>query len=239
MSKTPKLAAGIAAATLVISGAGIALGTAPATADTTPPSSSCVQTQHVDYNPGISSFWVTHTYDKSVDVSTAAAGTLVTYKIVVGTTSVGNPYVNRINDFPPPGFDKPVKAVVTAYHAGTGEQAVEVTPEPDFGGWMVTSTGWFVNSGYPVTAEFTYRVPASVTEGQQVLSGGIGVGGTVGVGSNQPGMGVCFTARGANPGEALLGSLDQGGFGSSQNQLSSTGSVTDTIANVIKRLMGS
>ncbi|MFE3002653.1 hypothetical protein ACFXG4_47775 [Nocardia sp. NPDC059246] len=52
-------------------------------------------------------------------------------------------------------------------------------------------------------------------------------------------MSVCFTGRGANPGEALLGSLDQGGFGSSQNQLSSTGSVTDTIANVIKRLMGS
>ncbi|MEV6101346.1 hypothetical protein [Nocardia sp. NPDC051981] len=236
MRKTPKLAAGIAAAALVMSGAGIALGTATAVADTT---SACVQTKHVDYNPGIESFWITHTYDKSIDVTTAAPGTLVTYKLVVGTTSIGNPYVNRITDFPPPGFDKPVKTVVTAYHAGTGEQAVEVTSEPDAGGWKVTSTGWFVNSGYPVTAEFTYKVPSSVTDGQQVLSGGMSAGGTVGSGSDQPSMGVCFTGRGANPGEALLGSLDQGGLGSSQNQLSSTGSVTDTIANVIKRLMGS
>ncbi|WP_433565055.1 hypothetical protein ACQP1O_07030 [Nocardia sp. CA-151230] len=237
MRNTPKFAAGIAAAALVMSGAGVALGTATATADTAP--ASCVQTQHVDYNPGISSFWITHTYDKTVEATTAAAGTLVTYKVVVGTTSIGNPYVNSITDYPPPGFDKPVKAVVTAYHFGQGEQAADVTPEPSNGGWRVSSTGWFVNSGYPVTAEFTYKVPSSVTDGQQILSGGISVGGTVGSGSDQPGMGVCFTARGANPGEALLGSLDQGGLGSSQNQLSSTGSVTDTIANVIKRLMGS
>ncbi|GAB2445307.1 hypothetical protein [Nocardia tengchongensis] len=235
MRNTPKLAAGVAAAALVMSGAGIALGTAPAAAD----SPSCVRTQHVDYNPGISSFWITHTYDKSIDVASAAPGTLVTYKLVVGTTSIGNPYVNRITDFAPPGFGKPVKTVVTAYHAAQGEQAAEVTPEPDAGGWMVTSTGWFVNSGYPVTAEFTYKVPNSVSDGQTVLSGGMSVGGTVGSGSDQPNMGVCFTGRGANPGEALLGSLDQGGLGSSQNQLSSTGSVTDTIANVIKRLMGS
>ncbi|MFE3190760.1 hypothetical protein ACFXHA_17250 [Nocardia sp. NPDC059240] len=237
MRKTSKSAAGIAATALAMSGAGIVLGTAPAVADTGSP--DCVQTQHVDYNPGISSAWITHKYDKTVETTTAAPGTLVTYKIVVGTTSIGNPYVNRITDFPPPGFDKPTKVVVTAYHFGQGEQPAEVTPEPDSGGWQVTGTGWFVNSGNPVTAEFTYLVPSSVTDGQQVLSGGIGVGGTVGVGSNQPSMGVCFTGRGANPGEALLGSLDQGGFGSSQNQLSSTGSVTDTIANVIKRLMGS
>ncbi|WP_458686497.1 hypothetical protein [Nocardia tengchongensis] len=235
MSKTPKLAAGVAAAAVLMSGAGIALGTAPATADTP----SCEQSKHVDYNPGVSSVWITHTYDKSVDVKTAAAGTLVTYSLRVGTTSIGNPYINGIVDFPPPGFEKPVKVVVTAYHVGQGEQPAEVTPEPDNGGWRVNSTGWFVNSGYPVTADFTYRVPASVTDGQTVLSGGMQVHGTVGSGSEQPSMGVCFTGRGANPGEALLGSLDQGGFGSSQNGLSSTGSVSDTIANVIRRLMGS
>ncbi|MGW4534924.1 hypothetical protein ACWEOI_28660 [Nocardia sp. NPDC004340] len=235
MSKTPKLAAGVAAAALVMSGAGIALGTAPATADTP----SCEQSKHVDYNPGISSVWITHTYDKSVDIKTAAAGTLVTYSLRVGTTSIGNPYINGIVDFPPPGFEKPVKVVVTAYHFGQGEQPAEVSPEPDNGGWRVNSTGWFVNSGNPVTAAFTYRVPASITDGQTVLSGGMQVHGTVGSGSEQPSMGVCFTGRGANPGEALLGSLDQGGFGSSQNGLSSTGSVSDTIANVIRRLMGS
>ncbi|MFF0610866.1 hypothetical protein ACFYUD_19605 [Nocardia tengchongensis] len=238
MRKNPQFVAGIAATTLVMSGAGIALGSAAATADTQL-ASSCVQKQHVDYNPGASSVWITHTYDKSIDVTTAAAGTLVTYKVVVGTTSIGNPYVNRITDYPPPGFDKPVKAVVTAYHFGQGEQPAEVTPEPNNGGWSVSSTGWFVNSGNPVTAEFTYKVPASVSDGQQVMSGGISVGGTVGSGSDQPNMSVCFTARGANPGEALLGSLDQGGLGSSQNQLSSTGSVTDTITNVIRRLIGS
>ncbi|QLY28051.1 hypothetical protein [Nocardia huaxiensis] len=235
MIRTPKLAAGIVAATLVLSGADIVLGAATAAADTT----SCTQQQHVDHNPGFSSFWITHTYDKSIDVTTAAAGTLITYKIVVGTTSIGNPYVNSITDYPPPGFGKPVKAVVTAYHFGQGQQSAEVTPGPNNGGWSVTSTGWFVNSGNPVTAEFTYRVPDSVQNGQQIRSGGIGVGGTVGVGSDQPGMGVCFTGRGANPGEALLGSMDQGGLGSSQNQLSSTGSLTDIISGVLKNLIGS
>ncbi|MBL1075332.1 hypothetical protein JK358_13100 [Nocardia sp. 2] len=237
MRHTRKLVAEISAAALVISGAGIALGAATAGAD--PLSPNCVQTQHIDYNPGISSFWITHTYDKSVEATTAAPGTLVTYKVVVGTTSIGNPYVNSITDYPPPGFGKPVKTKVTAYHFAQGQQSEDVTPEPNNGGWSVNSTGWFVNSGNPVTAEFTYRVPDSIRDGQQVLSGGISVGGTVGVGSGQPNMGVCFTGRGANPGEALLGSLDDGGLGSSQNQLSSTGSVTDIITDVIKRLMGS
>ncbi|MCP2290786.1 hypothetical protein [Nocardia amikacinitolerans] len=237
MRKISRLAAGISATALVVSGAGIALGSAAAAA--APAAEPCVQSKHVDYNPGISSFWITHTYDKSVDVRDAAAGTLVTYKLVVGTTSIGNPYVNGIVDFPPVGFGMPLKAEVTAYHLGQGQQTNEVTVEPSGEGWGVNSTGWFVNSGNPVTAEFTYKVPDNIEAGQLVVSRGMQVHGTVGVGSEQHGMTVCFTGRDANPGEVLQGSLEDGGFGSSQNGLSSTGSVTDIITDVIKNLIGS
>ena len=44
----------------------------------------------------------------------------------------------------------------------------------------------------------------------------------------------CFGARIDNPGEAITGSADAGGFGSGTNGLSSTGSVSDQIVQILK-----
>ncbi|MEU1207523.1 hypothetical protein [Nocardia sp. NPDC005825] len=236
MNEFSKLTAELATVALVMSGAGIAVGAGTAAADTAP--AACEQSGH-DTKNDWSTVWITHTYDKYVSASTAAAGTQITYKIVVGTTSIGNPYVNSITDYAPPGFGRPIKSSVTAYHFGRGQQTEDVTAEPNGGGWSVNSTGWFVNSGNPVTANFTYLVPNTVSAGQRVVSGGIGVGGTVGVGTDRPNLTACFTARAANPGEAVLGSLGDSGLGSADNQLSSTGSVTDILTGVLKNLIGS
>ncbi|MEV6068886.1 hypothetical protein AB0L82_20235 [Nocardia sp. NPDC052001] len=232
MLQTSRLAAGIAASTLIVAGAGVALGTGVATADT----ATCSVTSH-DTKKDISTVGITHVYDKTASAEQIGVGTTVTYTIVVGTTSIGNPYVNTITDYPPTGFAAPVKTTITAYHAIGGQKEETVTPEPNAGGWKVTSTGWFVNSGNPVTMKITYNVPASVKQGQMITSGGIGVAGTVGVGANFPNLTACFTARAANPGESVQGSLSNNGLGSSDGQLSSTGSVTDILTGVLKNVI--
>ncbi|MGW6375228.1 hypothetical protein ACWFRB_04065 [Rhodococcus sp. NPDC055112] len=231
-----RIAALAAVATLPTALLGVGVGTANAA------NPDCQQSSHSQKNDW-STVGITHTYDKSVSAAEAAAGTKVTYKIVVGTTSIGNPYVNSIADFPPAGFGTPT-AKVTAYHLPGGQKTENVTPQPNGdGSWRVSSTGWFVNSGNPVTAEFTYTVPAGVQTGASVLSGGAAVGGTVGVGTTKPDLAACFTVREKNPGEAATGSADSAGLGSSGGQLSSTGSASDfaadTLTKIIKNLAGS
>jgi hypothetical protein len=197
----------------------------------------CAQSSH-DTKSDWSTVWVTHTYDKSVGVTEAAAGTNVTYKIVVGTTGIGNPYVNTIRDYPPAGFGRPVSVKVTAYHFAQGQTTEEVTPdETGDGGWRASSTGWFVNSGNPVTAEFTYKIPDNIAGGTKVTSGGIDISGTVGVGARRENLTACFNVRAKNPGEAVLGSMDGAGLGSTEGQMSSTGSVSDVLGDTITRVI--
>ncbi|TJZ77865.1 hypothetical protein FCG67_12430 [Rhodococcus oryzae] len=208
-------------------GAGVASAADPA----------CVQSSH-DTKSDWSTVWVTHTYDKSVSAAEVAAGTNVTYKIVVGTTGIGNPYVNTIRDYAPAGFGAPISVKVTSYHFAQGQVTEAVTPEPNGdGGWRVSSTGWFVNSGNQVTAEFTYKVPDNIAAGTKVTSGGIDVSGTVGVGTTKTGLTSCFNVRAKNPGEAVLGSADGAGLGSSQGQMSSTGSISDVLGDTITRVI--
>lgn len=237
-SNTARRIAALAAITVLPAGL-LAVGTGVANAA----DPACPQSSHATKNDP-STVWITHTYDKSVTATEVAAGTDVTYKIVVGTTSIGNPYVNSIWDYPPAGFGKPVSARVTAYHFLQGQKTEAITPEPTGdGGWSVNSTGWFVNSGNPVTAEFTYRVPDRAAVGAKITSNGAAVGGTVGVGTTQPNLKACFTVREKNAGESTLGSVDGAGLGSTEGQLSSTGSLSDftadTIAKIIKNLGGS
>ncbi|MFC9787369.1 hypothetical protein [Rhodococcus sp. NPDC127528] len=197
----------------------------------------CNQSSHTTKNDA-STVWVTHTYAKSVTVKEAAAGTNVTYKIEVGTTGIGNPYVNTIRDYAPAGFGKPISAKVTSYHFLQGQQTEDVAPVPtDDGGWRVSSTGWFVNSGNSVTAEFTYKVPNGAATGVAITSGGIDVSGTVGVGIRRENLNACFTVRDKNPGEIALGSTDAAGLGSAEGQLSSTGSVSDVLGDTITRVI--
>ncbi|MFC4123727.1 hypothetical protein [Nocardia rhizosphaerae] len=233
MFRTSRIAAGVATTALVVAGVGVGLGTGVATAAPT-----CAVSSHAEKKDA-STWGVTHVYDKTASAEQIGVGTSVTYKVVVGTTGIGNPYVNTITDFPPVGFGAPTKTTITAYHAVGGQVTEEVTPEPNAGGWKVTSTGWFVNSGNPVTLTITYPVPSNLSVGQQVTSGGVGVAGTVGVSNEMPGLTACFTARGANAGESLLGSLGDNGLGSSDGQLSSTGSVTDILTDVLGNLIGS
>ncbi|MFF0817963.1 hypothetical protein ACFYVR_22775 [Rhodococcus sp. NPDC003318] len=232
-SSLRRAAAAIAAGALVVGGATVSLGLGTGVAS----AQTCAQSSHAEKN-NASTVWITHNYDRSVNVTEAAAGTQVTYKTVIGTTSIGNPYVNTITDYPPAGFGAPVKSTITAYHVIGGQQAEDVTGTPNGDGWKYTSTGWFVNVGNPVTLETTYVVPSNATPGSTITSGGIGVAGTGGVSNELPDLTACFTVRIPNAGEAVTGSLDTAGLGSSEGQLSSTGSISDvlgdTIVNVIE-----
>ncbi|GAB0101106.1 hypothetical protein JMUB6875_00700 [Nocardia sp. JMUB6875] len=233
MFRNRRAAAIVSAAAMVSAGLSvITLESSAASAAT------CSQTSHAEKRDA-STVGITMTYDKSVNGDSIGVGTTATYKIVVGTTGIGNPYVNTITDFPPSGFGTPLSASVTAYHLGTGQRTEAVTPEPNAGGWKVTSTGWFVNSGNPVTYTVTYRVPTNLSGGQQVTSGGVGVAGTVGVSNELPNLTACFTARPNTVGESALGSLNNNGLGSSDGQTSSTGSISDIIADAIKKYIGS
>lgn len=233
MFRTSRIAAGVATTALVVAGVGVGLGSGVAAADAT-----CAVSSHAQKKDA-STVGVTHVYDKTASAEQIGVGTSVTYKVIVGTTGIGNPYVNTITDFPPVGFGAPTKATITAYHAVGGQVTEDVTAVPNAGGWKVTSTGWFVNSGNPVTLTITYPVPSGVKAGQMVTSGGVGVAGTVGVGTELPGLTACFTARGANAGETVIGSLGDNGLGSDDGQLSSTGSLSDIIADVLGDLIGS
>ncbi|WP_246023852.1 hypothetical protein [Nocardia yunnanensis] len=219
---------------MVLAGMGAitAVETGVASADAT-----CSISSHAE-KKDVSTLGITMTYDKSVNLDSIGVGTTATYKIVVGTTGIGNPYVNTITDYPPAGFSV-VSASVTAYHLAGGQRTEDVTPEPNAGGFKVTSPGWFVNSGNPVTYTVTYRVPTNLSNGQQVTSGGIGVAGTVGVSNELPNLTACFTARPNTVGESALGSLNNNGLGSADGQTSSTGSISDIIANAIKKYIGS
>ncbi|WP_067699432.1 hypothetical protein [Nocardia jejuensis] len=232
MFRTHRMTALVASVSLASAGLSV-LSAGIASAD-----SACAVRSY-DTKKDISTVGITHTYEKIANAESIGAGTTVTYKIVVGTTGIGNPYVNTITDFPPTGFGAPVKTSVTAYHAGTGQRTEDVTAVPNAGGWKVTSTGWFVNSGNPVTLNITYPVPGDLKAGQQITSGGVGVAGTVGVSNELPNLTSCFTARGANAGESLLGSLGNNGLGSSDGQLSSTGSFSDVLSDVLKKFLGS
>lgn len=233
MFHTSRTAVGVASAALVAAGLVAGTGAGTAVADT-----ACSVSSH-DTKKDVSTVGVTHVYDKVASAEQIGVGTSVTYKVIVGTTGIGNPYVNTITDFPPPGFGAPTKTTITAYHAAGGQVTEDVTATPNGGGWKVTSTGWFVNSGNPVTLTITYPVPDSVKAGQQVTSGGVGVAGTVGVGGEFPNLTACFTARGANAGETVIGSLGDNGLGSSDGQLSSTGSVSDIISQILRNVIGS
>ncbi len=236
MSRTSlrRTAAVVASAALVAGGVTVGVGLSAGTAAAAP---VCQQSSNTTKND-VSTWGVTHTYSKTVDVTEAASGNEVTYTTVVGTTGIGNPYVNRITDYPPAGFGAPVKARVTAFHALPGSQITEtVTPTKNGTGWDATSTGWFVNSGNPVTLEITYVVPDGVKAGDLVTSGGISTGGTVGVDADFPSLTSCFTGRGKNAGEAVSGSLDTAGLGSADGQLSSTGSISDVLGDAITRVL--
>ncbi|GAA2378525.1 MULTISPECIES: hypothetical protein [Gordonia] len=183
-------------------------------------------------------------------------GASITYSISVSTTGAGNPYVQGVWDTPPAELRdvKPtvkVKAFTLlggilggggAFDKLIQERAVapgDVTK--DNASWRISHTGWAIFAGQAYTASFTYQLPSSVRVGKQLTSGGAAVRGTPdwSIGSKQmPNLTACTTVRAPNAGEAITGSLDSAGLGSSEGQLSSTGSLTDMIPAIIGGAVG-
>ncbi|MFC7446677.1 hypothetical protein [Rhodococcus daqingensis] len=234
MSHTPMRRAAAVAASAALVATGLTVGLSAGTAS----AAACNQSSTHSKN-NASTWGITHNYSKTVSNAQAAPGTLVTYTTVVSTTGIGNPYVNTINDIPPVGFGAPVKATVTAFQVGipTGQNEEVVTPTKNGDGWKVTHTGWFVNSGNPVTLKMTYKVPENSAPGSQITSRGTGVAGTVGVSEEMPNLTACFTVRIPNPGETVLSVADGAGLGSAEGQLSSTGSISDVLGDTITNVI--
>ncbi|MFJ2837803.1 hypothetical protein ACIO52_20815, partial [Nocardia sp. NPDC087230] len=83
MIRTSRLAAGVATTAVVVAGVGVALGSGTAAAE-----GNCAVTSHAE-KQDISTWGVTHVYDKTASAEQIGVGTSVTYKVVVGTTGIG------------------------------------------------------------------------------------------------------------------------------------------------------
>lgn len=231
MRQFSKLAAGIAASAIVITGTGVCLGTnGIATAQA---AAACEQKVHGSKSTDMTG-WYAINYDKIVDSATAAAGDTIVYEIVVEATSLAQPSVWDLTDHPPTGFGAPIKSQVTHYKVGGGDVTEDVATTPHEGGYRVDNKpGWKVIAGHHLVWTLSYKVPDSVKTGDQVRSGGIKVGGTDGVDIVLPGHSVCFTGGASNGGGNPGGGT---GTGSADGAL---GSVTDLIPGVLKNLLGS
>ncbi|MEV0074765.1 hypothetical protein AB0H58_00005, partial [Nocardia neocaledoniensis] len=80
MYRTSRLAAGVATTALVVAGVGVGLGPGVAAAE-----GSCAVSSHAE-KQDVSTWGVTHVYDKIASAEQIGVGTSVTYKVIVGTT---------------------------------------------------------------------------------------------------------------------------------------------------------
>lgn len=225
-----------AAAALTLLGAGLAAGTGTSAAAVCKPSTTVTKKD-------ASTLGVTHNFEKATDPK-VGAGAQVIYRIRIGTTGIGNPYVNTVTDYPPSelaGVKPKVRVTALTLLGGilgqTGTPSI-VDPIKNQSGWKVTNTGWFVNASHVLQLEYTYKLPTSLLPGKQLTSGGIGVAGTVGIGGDFDKVTACTTIRPPNAGEAITGSLEGAGLGSSDGQLSSTGSIADLLPGIIGGIVG-
>ncbi|EGD56548.1 hypothetical protein [Gordonia neofelifaecis] len=238
----------VAAAAVAVAGAGlVAIPSAlagDAAAATCTSSSTVKKTLIVDYG-----------FQKAVAPQTAQSGT-ATYSLSVSTSSIGNPYVQGIWDIPPTEL-KDVKPTVKvkaftliggilggggAFDKLINEQVIDpANVKQDGRSWKINHTGWAVYSGQALTAEFSYKLPASIMAGKQLQSGGAAFQATpkppLGY-LEFPNLTACTTVRAPNAGEAITGSLDSAGLGSSEGQLSSTGSLADLVPAIIGGAIG-
>lgn len=242
MSRVPthrRLLSAVAAATVL--GAGL-VSVAATTGSGTASAAEC-RAKSTATKKDISTVGITHTYEKSTTPD-IGPGAELTYTIRIGTTGIGNPYVNTVSDHPPVELrDVKPKVRVTALTliggilGQTGTPSL-VDPTKNGNSWKVTNAGWFVNATHSVQFEYIYKLPSNLTQGKQITSGGVGVAGTVGVSNELPGLTACTTVRPPNAGEVVLGSLDSAGLGSADGQLSSTGSLEDMLPGIIGGIVG-
>lgn len=198
---------------------------------------------------------IQYIFEKSAPAQVAKGGAL-SYSVAVSTTGLGNPYVQKVWDVPPTVL-KDVKPTVKvksftlvggilggggAFGNLINENVVKPSDVYKDGiSWRISHTGWAVFSGKAFVAEFTYTLPSDIGVGTQLTSGGATVNATP-----QPPLGhvemgelkACTTVRAPNAGEMVTGSLDENGLGSSEGQLSSTGSVGDMLPGIIGGVIG-
>ncbi|ALG86960.1 hypothetical protein [Gordonia phthalatica] len=187
-------------------------------------------------------------FQKSVPAQ-VGEGTSVTYSVAVSTTGSGNPYVQKVRDLPATVLEnvKPtveVKAFtliggILGGGGAFGDLIEKSTVNPanvhqDRGGWRIDHTGYAVFAGKAFVAEFTYKLPSSIKAGTQFVSRGAAINATPAPTVTEVAVGaVCTNIRGQNAGEAISGSMDSNGLGSSDGQLSSTGGLGDIVGGML------
>ncbi|QNG20538.1 hypothetical protein G4H71_11305 [Rhodococcus triatomae] len=138
---------------------------------------------------------------------TVAPGGTVTYRTTVSTARGVPPLLRGIADYSPPGF------VVES--ATVNGSAVTPAVNVDTRKASVSSgLGWLINGSNRAVFEITYRVPANAQVGTVHDSGAAMTPDLWGEQTWNP-IGVCTTIRGKNAGEAVVGSVEGAGFGSS------------------------
>ncbi|CAM2923965.1 DUF11 domain-containing protein [Prescottella defluvii] len=222
---TRRIAASVAAAAVVAGGIGLGAGTASAagtgslgslgsgSADTAPVSSGVVPQPGVDYPKSAtdSSDNVQFTRQVVGDGTVAPDG-LVTYRTTFSVTNGLDRFLQTVVDIPAgPEF---------TYVAGSAKvngKGVDTTTDAPTGAVTMSSGGWRLskNTGDTVTFEVTYKAPSNLTVGN-VYNSGINFKPTTWQNMQKfPEVGAWVKARASNAGEAVTGSLDSSGFGSS------------------------
>lgn len=228
-----RVVATTAAATMVGAGLTVGLGSGIAAAA----DAQCSPTASQVREPLIAAGPLKHkyTYEKSVTPQ-VAAGTLVTITTKISTAE-GLPLVNSVTDHAPAGYTA-TAAYVTANHAIGGDKREKVQFSASGDGIKVANgAGWMLGAAHPVTVEVQYVVPAGAAVGTTATTGGTEVTGTLKIDTNLSDLNVCTTIRPKNAGESVTGSLGQSGLGSSDGQLSSTGSVSDILGDTISKVL--
>ncbi|WP_430331005.1 hypothetical protein [Rhodococcus sp. ACT016] len=213
-----RIAASIAAAAVVVGGVGLGAGTAiaapgsigsagaAATTGTTPqqgteyPKSATVSSDNIQFTREV------------VGDGTVAPGQNVTYRTTFSVTNGLDRFLAKFVDVPP-GAD-------FTYVAGSAKahgKSVDVAVDAPTGTVTMTSAGWRLskNTGDTVVFEVTYKAPSNLTIGNVYNSGVVFKPTTWLTDQNFPNVGAWVKARGSNAGEAVTGSLDASGFGSS------------------------
>jgi len=221
MSRTlsRRIAASVAAAAVVAGGIGLGAGTALAAPGSSGSSTGAAATTGTTPQPG-------KEYPKSATASsdniqftrevvgdgTVAAGQNVTYRTTFSVTNGLDRFLGKFVDVPP--------SADFTYVAGSAKaqgKAVEAVQDAPTGAVTMTSAGWRLskNTGDTVVFEVTYKAPSNLTVGNVYNSGVVFRPTTWLSDQNFPNVGAWVKARGANAGEAVTGSLDASGFGSS------------------------
>ncbi|WP_064059708.1 hypothetical protein [Prescottella equi] len=204
MSRTfsRRIAASVAAAAVVAGGAVFSFGTGAGVAAAAPCGAKATKVQYGAANI----VGIRLTKEVVGDASVAPGGT-VTYKTTVSSAKGVPPLLRGMADYFPAGF--------TLQSATVNGNSTTPAVDNNTGAASVYSGGgWLINGGNTATYVTTYKIPDNAAVGTVYDSGASMTPDLWGEQKWNP-IGVCVTVRDKNAGEAVTGSLDSAGFGSS------------------------